>query len=52
VLTQGTLISTWQDARLPAVVAASAYYFCRRGILGTILSGMAVLLALKLGLGC
>ena len=51
VLTQGELISTWQDARLPAVAAASAYYFWRRGVLGTILSGMAVLLALKLGLG-
>jgi branched-subunit amino acid transport protein len=51
VLTQGELISTWKDARLPAVLAASAYYFWRRGILGTIVSGTAVLLALKLGLG-
>jgi len=51
VLTQGQLIGTWQDARLPAVAVASAYYFWRRGILGTIVSGTAVLLALKLGLG-
>ena len=51
VLTQGTLITTWQDARLPAVVVASAYYFWRRGILGTILSGSAVMLTLKLGFG-
>lgn len=51
VLTQGQLIDTWQDARLPAVLVASAYYFWRRGILGTIVSGTAVLLALKLGLG-
>ena len=51
VLTQGQLIDTWHDARLPAVVVASAYYFWRRGILGTILSGMAVLLPLRLGLG-
>ena len=50
VLTQGELISTWKDARLPAVAIASAYYFWRRGILGTIVSGTAVLLALKLGL--
>jgi branched-subunit amino acid transport protein len=51
VLTQGQLITTWQDARLPAVAAASAYYFWRRGILGTIISGTAVLLLLKLGFG-
>ncbi len=51
VLTQGELISTWRDPRLPAVLVASAYYFWRRGILGTIVSGTAVLLTLKLGLG-
>ncbi len=51
VLTQGALVSTWKDPRLPAVLVASAYYFWRRGILGTIVSGTAVLLALKLGLG-
>ena len=51
VLTQGELISTWKDARLPAVAIASAYYFWRRGILGTIVSGTAVLLTLKLGFG-
>lgn len=51
VLTQGQLIGTWQDARLPAVAVASAYYFWRRGILGTIVSGTAVLLLLRLGFG-
>ena len=51
VMTQGHLISTWRDARLFAVLAASAYYFWRRDILGTIVSGTAVLLALRLGLG-
>ena len=51
VLTQGALISTWKDPRLPAVAFASAYYFWRRGILGTIVSGTAVLLILKLGYG-
>ena len=44
-MTQGQLITTWKDARLPAVLAASAYFFWRRGILGTIVSGTAVLLA-------
>jgi branched-subunit amino acid transport protein len=48
VLTQGTLITTWMDARLPAAAVATAYFFWRRDILGTILSGTAVLLVLKL----
>jgi len=51
VMTQGHLIDTWKDARLFAVVAASGYFFWRRGILGTILTGMAVLVPLKLLLG-
>jgi branched-subunit amino acid transport protein len=51
LLTQGALITTLMDARLPAVAVSTAYYFWRRDILGTILSGTAVLLALKLGLG-
>ena len=51
VLTQGALITTWMDPRLPGVVVATAYFFWRRDILGTILSGTAVLLVLKLGFG-
>jgi len=51
VMTQGHLIDTWKDARLFAVMAATAYFFWRRGILGTILTGMAVLVPLKLLLG-
>lgn len=51
VMTQGQLIGTWQDARLPAVAAATGYYLWRRDILGTIVSGTAVLLLLRLGLG-
>ena len=51
VLQQGRLISTWQDARLFSVVAAAAWFWWRRGILGTIVVGMAVLLPLRLGLG-
>ncbi len=51
VMAQGQLIATWQDARLYAVAVATAYYFWRGGILGTIVSGMVVLIPLKLGLG-
>lgn len=51
VMTQGALIETWRDARLYAVAAATAYYFWRRDILGTIVCGTAVMLALRLGLG-
>lgn len=51
VLTQGQLITTWREPRLFATAAGLAYYFWRRGILGTIVSGLAVLLALRLGLG-
>jgi branched-subunit amino acid transport protein len=51
VMTQGQLISTWQDARLYAVLASTLYYFWRGGILGTIISGMLVLVPLKLLLG-
>ena len=51
VLTQGQLIGTWQDARVFAAVAAAGYFWWRRGILGTIVVGMAVLLPLRLGLG-
>ena len=51
VLLQGQLIDTWQDARLFAAAAGAAYFWWRRDILGTILSGMAVLLPLKLWLG-
>jgi branched-subunit amino acid transport protein len=51
VMTQGQLITTWMDARLPAAAVATAYFFWRRDILGTILSGTAVLLILKLAFG-
>ena len=51
LLTQGQLIETWRDARLPAVAVSTAYFFWRRDILGTILSGSAVLLTLKIGFG-
>ncbi len=51
MMSQGALIGTLADARLPAVLCATAYYFWRRGILGTIVVGMAVYLPLHLALG-
>ena len=50
-LTDGALLSTWQDARIYAVLVGTAYFWWRRGILGMIVTGTAVLLALKIGLG-
>lgn len=51
LLTNGALLSTWADARIYAVLVATGYFWWRRGILGTIVSGTAVMLALKLGFG-
>ncbi len=51
VMSQGQLIGTWQDARIFAVAAGSAWFFHQRGVLGTIVVGMAVYLPLHLGLG-
>jgi branched-subunit amino acid transport protein len=51
LLTDGELVATWRDARLFAVVAATAYFAWRRGILGTIVTGTAVMIALRIGLG-
>lgn len=51
VLTDGKLIATWADARIYAVLVATAYFWWRRSILGTIVSGTAVLLALNIVLG-
>ena len=55
VMTQGQLVTSWQDARLFAVAAGVAWFVWRRGrgqaVLGTIVAGMAVYLPLHLGLG-
>lgn len=51
VLRDGRFVGTLWDARLFAAAAASAYFGWRRGILGTIVTGMAVLLILRIGLG-
>ena len=50
-MTGDHLISTWKDAR-PYATAMGVLVFCTtRNLLGTILAGTAVLLALRLGLG-
>lgn len=51
IMSNGHLIQTWQDARLYAAAAGALWYWWRRGILGTIVCGTAVLLALRFGLG-
>lgn len=51
LLTDGELVRTWQDARLFAVAAGTAYFVWRRDILGVIVVGTTVMLALRLGLG-
>jgi branched-subunit amino acid transport protein len=51
VLLKGELIGTWRDARVFAAAAGAAWFWWRRGILGTIVCGMAVFLPLRLGLG-
>lgn len=50
-MTAGQLVDTWRDPRPFAAAAGMGWYFWRRGILGTIVVGMAVLWALKFGLG-
>ena len=51
VMTQGHLIGTLKDARVWATVLATAYFFWRRGILGTIVTGTVAMVGLRAGLG-
>lgn len=51
LMTDGALVATWKDARLWAAAAASIWYFRRRTMLGTIVTGTAAMLVLRLGLG-
>ena len=46
VMVQGALVTTWQEARLFAVAAGLAWFAWQRGVLGTIVAGMAVYLPL------
>lgn len=49
--TQGQWLATWQDARLFGALAGVAWAFWRGGVLGTIVTGMAVFLPLRVVLG-
>ncbi len=51
VMTGDHLVTTWKDARLFAALAGALTFGASRSLLGTILAGSAVLLALRLGLG-
>ena len=51
VMTQGHLVTTFKDARLFAAAFGAVWFYWRKGVLGTILAGMAVYLPLHLGLG-
>ena len=50
-MTGNHLIATWKDARLYATATGILVFVTTRKLLGTILAGSAVLLALRLGLG-
>lgn len=51
LLADGHLIRTLADARLYGAAAGIAWFAWRRGVLGTIVAGMAVYLPLHVGLG-
>ena len=51
VMSNGQLIDSLADARLPALAASVVYFFYKRSILGTIALGMAIYLPLHIGLG-
>jgi len=51
VLTQGHLITTFKDARLYAADTGAVWFVWRGGILGTIVSGTAVMVTLRLVMG-
>jgi branched-subunit amino acid transport protein len=50
-MTDGHLVGSWKDARIYAATAGILVFVTTRNLLGTILAGTAVLLALRLGLG-
>src|SRR6476660_2442203 len=51
VLTQGHVITTWQDARLFGALAGLAFYAWRQSLFGTIVCGTGVMLGLRFLLG-
>lgn len=51
LMSNGQLVHTLMDARLPAALLGMIFYFWKHSILGTIAIGMAVYLPLHIGLG-
>ena len=51
VMSNGQLIGSLADARLPALAASVVYFFYKRSILGTIALGMVIYLPLHIGWG-
>ena len=47
VMTQGHLIDTWRDPRIFGALAGLGWYRFRRGLLGTIVVGTCVMLAMR-----
>ena len=50
-MTGDHLVATWKDARIYATATGILVFCTTRSLLGTILAGSAVLLALRIGLG-
>ena len=50
-MSNGHLVDTWRDARLPGALAATLWYAWRPGVLGPLLAGLAVYLPARLLLG-
>jgi branched-subunit amino acid transport protein len=51
VMTNGHLVDTWRDARIFGALAGLAFHAWRHSLLGTIVAGTGVMLALRFGLG-
>jgi branched-subunit amino acid transport protein len=51
LLRQGEFIAEWRNARWWGAGAGALYFAWRRSLLGTLLCGTGVMLALRLGLG-
>lgn len=51
LVTNGLLLTSWQDAKLWTALVATGVYFWRKSVLLTMSLGMMVYLPLRLGLG-
>lgn len=51
VMTQGHLVGTWREPRIFGALAGLAFFVWKPDLLGTIVCGTGVMLALKFGLG-